>query len=39
MNVNVLKNILNLIKQEKTKRRNIDINIIDKLIKKFHNRG
>lgn len=33
--VNVLKTILNLIKQEKTKRRNLDINIIDKLIEKF----
>ena len=33
--VNVLKTILNLIKQEKTKSRNLDINIIDKLIEKF----
>ena len=33
--VNVLKNILNLIKQEKTKCKNVDINIIDKLIKNF----
>lgn len=33
--VNVLKTILNLIKQEKTKRRNVDINIIDELIKNF----
>ena len=33
--VNVLKTILNLIKQEKTKCRNVDINIIDKLIKNF----
>lgn len=32
---NVLKTILNLIKQEKTIRRNVDINIIDKLIKNF----
>ena len=33
--VNLLKTILNLIKQEKTKRRNVDINIIDELIKDF----
>ena len=33
--VNVLKTILNLIKQEKTKHRKVDINIIDKLIKEF----
>ena len=33
--VNVLKTILNLIKTEKTKRRNVDINIIDELIKEF----
>ena len=32
---NVLKTILNLIKQEKTMYRNLDINIIDKLIKNF----
>ena len=31
----MLKTILNLIKQEKTKRRNVDINIIDELIKNF----
>ena len=34
-NVNVLKTILKLIKQEKTKNRNVDINIIDELIKDF----
>ena len=33
--VNVLKTILNLIKQAKTKHRNVDINIIDELIKDF----
>ncbi len=33
--VNVLKTILNLIKQEKTKHRNVDINFIDELIKNF----
>ena len=33
--VNVLKTILNLIKQEKTKRRNVDKNIINELIKDF----
>ena len=33
--VNVLKTILNLIKQEKTKRRNVDMSIIDELIKNF----
>ena len=33
--VNVLKTILNLIKQTKTKHRNVDINIIDELIKDF----
>ena len=32
---NVLKTILNLIKQEKTKHRNVNINIIDELIKDF----
>jgi ribosomal protein L18E len=31
----VVKTILNLIKQEKTKRRNVNINIIDELIKNF----
>ena len=31
----VLKTILNLIKQAKTKHRNVDINIIDELIKDF----
>ena len=34
-NVNILKTILNLIKQEKTKRRNVDINIMGELIKNF----
>ena len=33
--VNVLKTILNLIKKEKTKCRNVDINIIGELIKEF----
>lgn len=33
--VNVLKTILNLIKQEKTKFRNVNINILDELIKNF----
>ena len=33
--VNVLKTILNLIKQEKTKHINVNINIIDELIKDF----
>jgi hypothetical protein len=33
--VNILKTILNLIKQEKTKHRNVDINIIDELIENF----
>ena len=33
--VNILKNILNLIKQEKTKRRKVNINIIDELIEDF----
>ena len=33
--VNVLKTILNLIKQEKTRRRNVDMSIIDELIKSF----
>lgn len=33
--VNVLKTILNLIKQEKTKHKNVNINIIDELIKDF----
>ena len=31
----MLKTILNLIKQEKTKRRNVDKNIINELIKDF----
>ena len=33
--VNVLKTILNIIKQEKTKHKNVDINIIDEIIKEF----
>ena len=33
--VNVLKTILNLIKQEKTKLRNVNMSIIDELIKNF----
>ena len=33
--VNLLKTILNLIKQEKTKFRNVNINILDELIKNF----
>ncbi|WP_366208853.1 transposase [uncultured Methanobrevibacter sp.] len=33
--VNVLKTILNLIKTEKIKRKKVDINIIDELIKEF----
>ena len=35
MKYSKLKTILNLIKQEKTKYGNVDINIIDKLIKDF----
>ena len=37
MNVNVLKTILNLIKHEKIRHRNVDIKYYWRINKKFHN--